>query len=145
MKKYIRAGVMDVRDESWESKLGVAKNPNTRPSTLMNLINYYLDNPGMRNNLVLSCVAENLNTPEEGLRALCKLDQFSIDLGLSHNLNTPPDVLDRIYRRGRAIPDIIEHPNTAFQTLLNIYEEYLGWADIVDSVKAALFKRGYQL
>lgn len=114
MKKFIRAAIANIRDESYEAKRDIAKNPETSVEILEELSKD--SNIWVRNEVV-----NNPNTPPELLDAMAGVDCIT-DRAIASNPNTPLQTLQElIYSEDidtqRAV---VSNPN-ATPELINIF------------------------
>ena len=86
MKKYIRAAVKDILDESWSVQYHLADNPATNPQILARLAQSEADD-------IRIAVSHNPSTPEETLLKLAKDPSFSVKARITDRRSIPDSVL----------------------------------------------------
>lgn len=121
MRRYIFADTVSFDDESRETQIALAKDPNTRPNTLAKLAEYNDFN-------IRRAIALNPNTPVEILRKMSR----SEDLwnSVAKNPNTPEDILRYLGSpygpTGNQVKIIVaQHKNTPVDVLVDLAENCL--------------------
>ncbi len=114
MKKYIRAAIANIRDESYEAKRDIAKNPETSVEILEELSKD--SNIWVRNEVV-----NNPNTPPELLDAMAGVDYIT-DRVIASNPNTPLQTLQELIHSEDIDTQqaVVSNPN-ATPELINIF------------------------
>ena len=92
MKRYIKAGTVDVLDEPLDVQISLADDENTSPRILSRLVH-------TNSTRVLDLLARNPNTPPAALAEIYnEPDQSdSVRAGVLKNPNVPRDVIDSVF------------------------------------------------
>lgn len=123
MKRYIKADIVDITDESATNNRALAKDPNTRPRTLDQLAR------DARNSVRIS-VAGNKNTSPETLAYLANDHEPKVRYAVASNPNTPTTALAKLLDKSNMndvvkfdahmICTIIANPKTPIDLLAKI-------------------------
>ena len=133
MKRYIKSAVGSVIDEPTDIQLALASDPDTSPLFLDQLA----DADSME---VLARVSKNPSTAPSTLNKLAdvavRTNDYRIGIPLAENPNTPEEGLIKLIdydSRARAVMEpIIEHPNTTPRVLMALLKKddnYVGYFD----------------
>lgn len=164
MKQYLKSVTVNIADESSADKLDIARNPDTNPEVLEELlkdsngavVNNVLANPSTPTEVLihylvtspkilnLEAIAANPSITPAIINELVKFDTFSICISLLRNPNTPSAIIDKI---------VFGHPdNTMFlqqaannpkasERVHNAYKEYITSITIVKQQIAEYLER----
>ena len=119
MKRYIRAAVLDLSQESLEDRRRIAENPNTNARTLLALLEdeqtryYALRNPSMPvsklaelsespDEQIRVYVAANPSTPVNILRKLAADISWRVRIQVAANPNLPEDIMYDLLTAGES-------------------------------------------
>ena len=155
MRRYIGASVKDINDESYETQLAIAKDPDTDPEVLRQLMEspqknvrfFALRNPSMPVDVLqkyandgdirwIHSLTRNPALPKDIIRQIATAypDDIDTQLCLAALTNTPTDVLDMLYNNATSWPvksSIVNHPNASAA----IKTDYSNFLSNVNSVK----------
>lgn len=129
MKKYIRADIVDPRDENTYDLIHIIQDPNTRPTTLAR----FADHPEQQVRLYLAMCPR---TPAEALAELAWDDDKYVRRAVAENLSTSADTLNRLARSHDTWVRIgvAANHNTPEETLHQLSK------DVSDDVRNALIR-----
>ena len=89
MKRYIRSDISNILEEDYPTLARIASDPNTRPHTLRQLLNY--SNIGSYE--IKKAIAKNPNATEDILRQLANHEYWGVQEAVATNPNAPIDVV----------------------------------------------------
>ena len=121
MKKYIRADIVDINDDTVDAHFEVAKNPNTRPGTLRKLYERYKHKASS----IVPWIACNPNTPLDILQDILNLGVLGWKAAVAANPNIPDSLLNELLSDPRIIEHLMCFPGTPSTLLTTICSEHL--------------------